>query len=259
MLNEALRAQGRVILALMLREARTRYGRRQLGYLWALFEPLLHTGVFILMFSFLGRRVALGDSVPMFLATGFATYFGFRNVMNRSQGGYRSNEALLTFPPVKVMDVFVGRALLELATWLVVTAVLVGALIAFGYGPAPRSVLIMLSAILALFAIGFGFGTFVGIVTEFIPSLASLLSAPNRILYFASGTFFLPEMMIPAVRDIIVWNPILHGITLFRMGYYEYYDSFTFDRNYLLIWVIGCLLLALVSERIARKPLRTIA
>jgi len=157
------------------------------------------------------------------------------------------------------MDVFVGRALLELATWLVVSAILIGGLIAFGYGAAPRSILMMLSAIMALFAIGFGFGTFLGILTEFIPSLANILRVPTRILYFASGIFYLPEMMIPAVRDIIVWNPILHGITLFRMGYYEYYDSFTFDRNYLLIWVVGCLLLALVSERIARKPLRAIS
>ena len=36
--------------------------------------------------------------------------------MSRTQGGYASNEALLSFPVVKIMDVFVGRALLELAT-----------------------------------------------------------------------------------------------------------------------------------------------
>lgn len=256
--GEGLRIQARVILALMLREAQTRFGRHKLGYLWALVEPIAHVILFMLLFAYLQRRVALGDSVQMFLATGFATYFGFHNVMSRTEGGYRSNEALLTFPPVKVLDVFVGRALLELATWIVVTTLLIGGLIFLGYGPAPRSVLLMFCAILSLFAIGFGFGMFLGILTEFIPSLANVLRIPTRILYFASGIFFLPEALYPSVRDVIVWNPILHGITLFRMGYYEYYDSHTFDGPYLLSWVIGCLFLGLATEFVARKKLRTI-
>jgi len=32
--SEALRSQRRVVIALMLREARTRYGRQRAGYLW---------------------------------------------------------------------------------------------------------------------------------------------------------------------------------------------------------------------------------
>jgi capsular polysaccharide transport system permease protein len=256
---EGLRVQGRVILALMLRESKTRFGKHKLGYLWALIEPLVHTGIFIMLFTFLARQVALGDSVHMFLATGFSTYFGFKRVLSRTETGYRGNESLLTFPPVKIIDVFAGRALLELATWIVVTTILIGGFIALGYGPAPRSVLMMLAAIVALFAIGFGFGTVVGIVTEFVPSVANIMRAPQRLLYFASGIFFLPEMVPPAFRDIIVWNPLLHGITLFRMGYYEYYDSFTYDGDDLWGWALGCVFFAFVAERIARKPLRALS
>ena len=257
--GEGLRIQGRVLLALMLREAQTRFGRHKLGYLWALFEPIAHVVLFMLIFSFLQRHVALGDSLHMFLATGFATYFGFYHVMVRTEGGYRSNEALLTFPPVKVLDVFVGRALLELATWIVVTTLLMGGLIFLGYGPPPRSILLMLTAIAALFLIGFGVGMFLGILTEFIPSMANLLRIPTRILYLTSGIFYLPEMLYPAARDVVVWNPVLHGIALFRMGYYEYYDSHTFDGTYLFGWAIGSLLLGLAAEFMARKALRAIA
>ena len=259
MFREALASQGRVILALILREARTRYGRHKLGYLWALIEPFLHIGMFMLLFSYMGRHVALGDSIPMFLATGFATYIGFRNVLNRTRGGYNSNQGLLAFPPVKVMDVFVGRALLELATWITVTSILMTVLIAFGHGGAPRSIPMMLMAIFALFAIGFGVGTFIGILGEFVPSLANVLGIPLRLLYLMSGIFYLPEAMAPAFRDILIWNPVVHGITLFRMGYYEYYDSFAFDANYLLIWSIAAVFIALVAERVARKPLRALS
>lgn len=256
---EALRIQGRVILALMLREVRTRFDRHMFGYLWALAEPLLHVGAFMLLFAFLQRVVALGESVEMFLATGFATYFGFKGVVGRTEGAYRSNEALLTFPPVKIIDVFISRSLLELATWILVSCILIGGLIAFGFGPAPRSILMMMSAIMLLFMIGFGLGTFLGILNEFLPAAANVIRFPMRVLYLASGVFYLPEMMLPSIRDVIVWNPVLHGITLFRMGYYEYYDSSTFDLNYLIGWSVCCVFLGLVSERIARKPLRQIA
>ncbi len=84
MLADTAKIQGRVLLALMLREARTRYGGRQFGYLWALLEPILHISFLSALFTLAGRSAALGESIPVFVATGMATYLGFRNVMNRT-------------------------------------------------------------------------------------------------------------------------------------------------------------------------------
>ena len=111
MRSEALALQGRVLLALMLREARTRYGRTKIGYLWAVLEPSLHTAAFCVMYSCMGRVAPLGGGLPAFLVTGMSTYFGFIRIMDRVDGAYASNAALLSFPVVKIMDVFVGRDL----------------------------------------------------------------------------------------------------------------------------------------------------
>lgn len=254
-LAEPLRIQGRVLLALMLREARTRYGRQKFGYLWALIEPILHILLFYGIFQYTLRIVPIGHSLPMFLATGLSTYVGFSNVMNRTQGGFASNEALLAYPVVSVMDVFLGRALLELATWITVTFIIIGGIIAFGMAPLPHSVLTMGAAILLLFGIGFGAGVIIGIAAQFAPSLDTLLSVPLRLLYFASGAFFLPDMMPPAVRDPLAWNPILQGITLFRMGYYSNYYSHILDMKYLIVWSAVSVLAAFFVERLTRKAL----
>jgi capsular polysaccharide transport system permease protein len=256
--KEALAIQGRVLLALMLREARTRYGRRQAGYLWALIEPILHISVIMMVYSYMSRPCPLGDSLPLFLATGVATFLGWRNLMNRTRGGYGSNAALLTYPIVKIPDVFLGRALLELATWYLVTVILIGALILMGHGDLPRNPLVMLEAMLALFCIGVGVGICLGLLTEFVPSLGSFLNMPMRILYFASGVFILPDSMPPAIRDILAWNPILHGIALFREGYYKMYESHMLDVGYLWTWAIASLLVAFIVERMARKAIRNI-
>lgn len=256
---EAVRIQGRVLLALMLREARTRYGRTQAGYLWALAEPIIHISVFSLIFSMRLMAIPLGDSVILFLATGFAIFVGFRNVMMCTAGGYGSNEALLSFPIVRVMDVFLGRALLELATWMLVAFLIFGTLILTGIAPLPHAVLKMLEAIIALFGIGFGAGLFIGIISEFWPSLRSLISMPLRLLYFTSAVFYLPDRLPPTFRDILAWNPVMHAITLFREGYYRGYESHLLDVGYLYSWAVGCILFGLVAEKIARKPLRSLA
>jgi capsular polysaccharide transport system permease protein len=239
----------------MLREARTRYGRQRVGYLWALIEPILHITLFYAIFTYTMRIVPLGHSLAMFLATGLATYVGFSNVLNRTQGGFASNEALLAYPVVSVMDVFLGRALLELATWITVSFIIIGALIGSGLDPLPRSVLMMGSAIFLLFGIGFGVGMLIGIASQFAPSVDTLLSVPLRILYFASGAFFVPDAMPPAVREILAWNPVLQGVTLFRMGYYGNYESHMLDVKYLVIWSAGAVLAAFLVERLTRKAL----
>jgi len=256
---ESLRIQGRVLLALMLREARTRYGRTKAGYLWALLEPGIHIAVFSLIYSTKFIIIPLGNSVVLFLATGFAVFLGFRNVMMRTAGGYGSNEALLSFPIVRVMDVFLGRSLLELATWVTMMFLIFGSLIVTSVAPFPHDVLKMLEAVIALFAMGFGAGLFIGVVSEFWASLRNLLAMPLRLLYFMSGVFYLPDPMPPTFRDILAWNPVVHAITLFREGYYQGYESHLLDVGYLYLWAVGCLICGLIAEKVARKPMRSLA
>jgi capsular polysaccharide transport system permease protein len=219
---------------------------------------MMHITMLMVIFSFIGRASPLGDSLPMFLATGIATYLGFRNVYSRTKGGYGSNEALLTYPVVKIVDVFLGRALLELATWIVVMMLLISGLILLGHGSLPHAPLLMLEAVAALFCLGFGVGMCLGLLSEFVPSASSFLTWPMRILYFASGVFLLPDSMPPVVRDIIAWNPVMHGIALFREGYYRMYDSHMLDVAYLWKFVVALLLIAFVAERMARRPIRNI-
>ena len=257
-IGEALAIQGRVLLALMLREARTRYGRKQLGYLWALLEPAIHISLLMLLYAAMGRAAPLGHSLPMFLATGFCVFLGFRNVMKRTEGGYGSNEALLSFPIVKVMDVFIGRALLELATWCIVIFVLLTLLILWGHGGLPRSPIIMLEAVLGLFCLGVGAGIILGIAGQFYPSLSSLMSPLNRVLYFTSAVFMLPDPLPPAIRDVLAWNPVLHGVTLFRVGYYPSYESNVLDVPYLWKSALVALFLALVLEKMTRRRIRNL-
>lgn len=66
-LRQALRVQGRVIYALILREALSKYGKSKIGYLWALVEPVAQVLILVLIFSGLGRQSPVGGDLAVFL------------------------------------------------------------------------------------------------------------------------------------------------------------------------------------------------
>jgi capsular polysaccharide transport system permease protein len=140
-----------------------------------------------------------------------------------------------------------------------VSFIILGSLVLIGSAPLPNSIFEMLEAVLALWGIGFGVGIVIGIVTEFWASLHNLMALPTRFLYFTSAIFYLPENMPPSVRGIMAWNPVMHGITLFREGYYAGYDSHILDERYLFLWSIGSILTALLLEKMTRRHLRNVS
>ena len=52
----------RTIHGLLLRESRTRYGRRSAGYVWALISPMILLVVMMVVFSAIARPAGAGES-----------------------------------------------------------------------------------------------------------------------------------------------------------------------------------------------------
>ena len=61
----------RVVMALILREMSTTYGRSPGGYVWAIIEPVAGIAILSLVFVYLFRTPPLGTNFPLFMATGF--------------------------------------------------------------------------------------------------------------------------------------------------------------------------------------------
>jgi capsular polysaccharide transport system permease protein len=74
----------RSVMALFLRELKTRFGKYQLGYAWALIEPLGTIAVMLAVFTAMGAVGYSGISFPLFLATGVIVNSLFVEISNRS-------------------------------------------------------------------------------------------------------------------------------------------------------------------------------
>ena len=85
--------QGRVIMALILREVHTLYGSSRLGYLWAVIQTMFGIGIFWGIREIAGARAPHGMSVLSFLACGFALGHIQRNAYQMYECGQRQQGA----------------------------------------------------------------------------------------------------------------------------------------------------------------------
>ena len=136
---------------------------------------------------------------------------------------------------------------------LVVGLGIFGALIFTGVAGWPNDLLQVISATLAMLFLGLGFGTFNCMISVLVPAYTKFTGVVNRILYFTSGLFFLPESLPPVVLEYLYWNPALHGVGLFRSGWSSLYESQVASWDYLLLVSSILLLLGLLLEPLVQK------
>jgi capsular polysaccharide transport system permease protein len=252
MMRKAAATQARVIGALILRETRTRFGKSQLGYFWAVAEPVVGVLVFTLASGALRTHPAIGDSLALFFATGMLSFQAYRNVASFCTAAIDSNQALLAYPIVKQLDTIVARAILEFATSLLAMLILLGTLVLWWDAPLPAHLETVAASILLLSVLGFGHGTVSALIAQKFASWRSLDQMLSRALFIVSGIFYTGDSLPPVLRDALAWNPALQGVELMRSGYYGGYTSSVLDPLYLFLFAFGLVLIGLAFERASR-------
>ena len=255
-LTTALQGQLQVIHALILRETRTRFGAHQLGYIWALVEPLFWVLTFFGIFYFTGRsRCHYGMDIVSFITTGIIPYVLFRGTLSRSQTAIQANKGLLFYPQVHPLDLVIARVSLEVVTLVTVFIVIMGAHSLYLGELRIDSLLTVISGLLLASLLGASIGIFfsaLSVYTKLVERIVPLLMRP---LFFISGLFFTVNELPAQARDILLWNPILHCVEMVRGGWFPSYHSNYLDIPYVVFWILGFAYSGLVLERMARRRL----
>jgi capsular polysaccharide transport system permease protein len=258
-IKHALIVQTRVIHALILRETKTRYGKHKLGYLWALFEPVLQIAVFVAMFTLGGHKKVSDMPIILFILTGVTPFMLFRNTLTQGLNAIDANRALLTFPQVKTFDLVAARGLLEIATMVVVSVILLLTVAAMDYPVRIENPLQVVFALILLAMTGFGLGMTFASLTPLFPSINQVVQAVlGRPLFFTSGLFFTAEVIPQYGRDILLLNPILHMIEMLRSAFFFEFNSSYASPSFAMSTALVCVCTGLVTHRaLHNKVLKT--
>ena len=235
----ALLIQCRVVHALVMRDVKSRYGGRRLGFLWALIEPLMMIGVFIGLFHLMGRSSQGGIAAPLFFVAAFAPFFMFRDIFSNVMICIKGANPLLMFPQVARTDIILSSVIVDILVSLTVFFLLLCGCVLLGFEFTIDRPLEILFSLGLLIGLGVGLGLVLGALTiryEFVSSVSQAFL--GRPLFLTSGLFFTADMIPAQARYYLLLNPVLQGIEAVRSAMFTQFESRSVDYTYILLFTV---------------------
>lgn len=248
----------RSVLALMLREMSTTYGRSPGGYIWAVVEPAAGIALLSLVFAVAFNNPPIGISFPMFYATGMLPFLMFTDTQAKVARSLLFSKQLLSYPTVTFIDAILGRFLLN-----VITALLVGYLLFTSIymlletRVTPDLPLIVLSYVMAA-CLGLGVGTLNAFLFTRFDASQHAWSILMRPMFIISGIFLPYEAVPQPYREYLWYNPLVHVIGMMRKGFYGTYDGTYVSVSYVMLISLICLAAGLLLLRRHHQDLLTL-
>jgi capsular polysaccharide transport system permease protein len=217
---QGLRTQTRVVRALVMREIITRYGRENIGILWFFAEPLLFILGITLLWTFTGERHISSGTVAEFALVSYPTVLLWRNAVGRVVKAIEVNKPLLHHRPIRPIDFFYARIILEFSS---VTATFILLFLAFfvtGISHEPADLLSMLAGWFLVAWFSFGFVMTMAALSEISEVIEKISHVIAYFMLPVCGAF-IPTYLVPEpLRDYLLMFPLVHCVEYFRHGYY---------------------------------------
>lgn len=250
-----LRSQLDVIGALILRDVKTRFGRSELGYLFALAMPVGHVMILAFVWMVLKRPVPIGTSQLMFSATGILPFVVWTYPQRQIAVAILANKPLLYFPKVKIVDIMLARVLLEAITAFVGVTVVLFLLATLGEQVSPKDPFMFIVAMLTSLYFGVAVGMINGLIVACWSGwiLPSMILSP--ILWASCGAVFMIDTIPAPYQGWLALNPLVHAVELARQSFYWDYRSSVLDIAYPFMVSTVLITLVLGAERLVRGRL----
>lgn len=239
----------RTIVALILREMSTRYGRTPGGFIWALLEPVGAILILSVAFSLMMRSPALGASFPLFYATGYLPFATYQSVANSVSRSLTFSRPLLAYPAVTWLDALLARFALNFFTSVMIGYILLTAFTMFSETRAVIEIMPIIVAFSLAGLFGLAVGTLNCALFGMFPVWEVIWTIVTRPLFLASGVIILYDHMPKMLQDIVWYNPLLHISGEMRRGFYAMYSPQYISLPFVIGVSLVCLALGLVLLR----------
>lgn len=252
-LGECLAIQARVIGAVIMRELHTRYGRDNIGYLWLIAEPLMLGTIISALHSAGGHGG--GINPVAFTVTGYCNFIMFRGIVNRSEGSIHANAPLLYHRMVTVLDITIGRALLEAAGTVSAFTILMSFCISLGYVGMPERPLYLVAGIGYLFWVSLGLSMIITGGTHDRSFWERLIHPFTYFMIPLSGAFYMVGWISEKYRYYLMFNPMPHCFEIIRYGVFpsatlEYVDFEYLTWSAAILTLFGLIAMRSVKSRL---------
>jgi capsular polysaccharide transport system permease protein len=254
-LLSCLGIQRRVLLALLMRELITRFGRENLGVLWLIGEPMLFTLGVATMWTAAGLHHGSPIPIVAFAVTGYSSVLMWRNSANRSGGAIVQNKQLLFHRNVRVIDVLLTRIALEIGGATSSFIVLSSLFTFVGWMPLPEDLLMVVCGWFMLAWFGASLALLIGAGTAYSEIVDRLWHPAAYLLFPLSGAAFMVDWLPVGMQKFVLLLPMVHGVEMLRAGYFGNVVPTHYDVGYM---ASCCLVMSLGGLYLVRQAGRRV-
>ena len=257
---QGLRRQWIIIDAVATYDRDKQASGSSLGSWEALINPLQMMVFFIVIrvgFGFLrgssqygaGGATDIYFNIVVFMMLGFSIAFLFRNVALKCLAGLKLR-APLYYSRIKPLDILMALSLNDMRALSTLSLAILGIVYYFTWSFQLDSPGLAISVYLltVMMALGFGLSVvFLGKLNKWLIKIIKRLI--QRVIIFTSGIFFATFEVPAHMRPFVTWNPILHGVELFRYSINNEYPIPDISLSYLILCSILMLSFSLILYR----------
>jgi len=245
---DSIRLQIGIVRALAFRDQRERISKSPFGAPGLLLEPLLFVVIILILRLLLRVREIEFMSPVLWLASGFVVYYLFTKIAIKALTGIARSQRLADLRRIRPLDFLIAGAVVELQIYgtCLFFVVLAVSLFQWQIPVADPGAAVLLFLLVAVTALGVGLTSLiVGHRFKVFKFVVEVVI--KQLLLWTSGLFYVPAMLPDNARALLLWNPLLHGIELFRHAMQPTYPIPGISLSYLLIWAFVSLGFSMLS------------
>ncbi len=202
------------------RDIKVRYKQTAIGVAWAVIQPVLATGVFIIVFNLIAGIRSTDIPYPVFAYLGMLYWNMFNSSLNTVSNSFLTNQGVVSkiyfprlIPPLSALVV-------GLVDFTVASGFFVVILIIYDLLPPLQFFLSIIPALAMVTATAFGAGLFFASLNVKYRDVKAALPFLTQIIFFITPVIY-PVSLIPErFQHLIYINPIAGALTLVRGGLY---------------------------------------
>ncbi len=207
------------IVAVSIRDMMERYGRSNIGFLWAFVEPMLLAVGVLVLWSATKGQFEHGISIITMVFTGYMPLTLWRHVTGVAPGLFLRSFSLLYHRSITLADILVARIVCEFAATTTSTLLIFFVLRTFGLiDPFERLDLVVASWLLMLWMSAAAL-CLLATLCAIYHWLDRFFLAFQYLLIPISGSFFLLEWVSPSAQYYLSFNPLIHSYEMLREGF----------------------------------------
>jgi len=253
MARTSLQIMRDTIHALLMRELKTRFGAKKLGYFWAVAEPAAQAAIMALMFTLIGRSSLSGVPVALFMISGILPFKLFTKLLTQLAQAVSANKSLFAYRQVAAIDPIITRLIIEAATFVVVYSIILTVMAWMDFNVWPDDLLALLGVTGLMVAMGAGIGLILCSAVSYWEDTSKVVAMVMTPMLFISGVFFCATMIPAQYWYLFDWNPVFHVIELSRDAMFASYTTPVGSWQYVGFWALSTISVGLMLYQINRN------